>query len=197
MEKEGFGKKSHKLLIDSLEKSKQTELPLLLFALGIPLIGEQTAQKISEKIYKQFEEKAKGDLDLNKALFFLERITNKDLEEITDIGPMASQSFLIAFQNKELVEDLKRLNEKGVFFKKKNKKETKLKGLKIAITGTFPLPRQEIQQKILEQGGQVSSQLSQKTSFLLVGEKPGSKKDKALKLSVQILKWEDFLKLIR
>ena len=185
--------------MSSLEKSKKTELHLLLFALGIPLIGEQTAQKISDKIYTLFKKtkKPKEKLDISKALFFLENITAKELEEITDVGPLAANSFCSAFQNEELIKDLKRLHKKGVFFLKKAQTEKKLEGLKIAITGKFPIPRQKIKKKIIEQGGRLLTQLSQKTDFLLVGDKPGSKREKARDLNLKILTWEEFLKLIR
>ena len=198
MEKEGFGKKSYDLLMKSLEKSKKTELPLLLFALGIPLVGEQTAQKISEKIYKLFEESKKPDeeLCLDKALCLLKNITSQELEEITDVGPMAARSFSAAFQNPDLLKDLKRLHEKGLFFIKKHKGGKKIEGLKIVLTGTFPLSRTKIKKRIVEQGGQALSQLSRKTDFLLIGNHPGSKREKALKLNIKILTWEGFLKLI-
>lgn len=198
-EKEGFGEKSYDLLMKSLEKSKSTELPLFLFALGIPLIGEQTAQKISAKIYS-LSEKTKNsgeEINLKKALLLLKNISIKDLEEITDIGPLAAKSFHSSFQNKEFVHDLERLYEKGVFFSKKRKSGQKLKGLKIVITGTFPIPRQEIKKRILEQGGKMLVQLSQKTDYLLIGDSPGSKTEKAQKLNIKTLNWEEFLKLFR
>ena len=74
IDKEGFGEKSRDLLIKSLDKSKKTELSRFLFALGISLIGEQTAQKISEKIYEIFEKKKEEqELDLKKALPLLQK----------------------------------------------------------------------------------------------------------------------------
>ena len=199
MEKENFGKKSYDLLINSLEKSKKTDLPRLIFALGIPLIGEQTAQKISEKIYKMFEEKNSKteEFNLKQAIPLLQNITTKELEDIRDVGPLATKSFQSAFQNQELILDLKKLHKKGIHFSNKKKSDTTLKGLRFIITGIFPISREEIKKQIEEKSGQVLSQISRNTDFLLKGEKPGSKAEKALKLNLKILSWEEFLKILR
>ena len=167
--------------------------------MGIPLIGEQTSQKISERIYEMFEQKYEGKkLDLEKVLPLLQNITKEELEEITDIGPLAAQSFKQAFQNKNLILDLRKLHEKGIyFFKKQQKPGDNLKGLKFVITGTLPETREEVKKRIEEKGGQVFSQLSRKIDFLIEGEIPGSKKKKAQELNVKTLSWEDFLRIIR
>ncbi len=199
VDKEGFGKKSHSLLIESLRKSKQTELSRLLFALGIPLIGEQTAEKISEKIYERFKKtKKKEEFNLKEALILLQNITEEELQDITDIGPFAAKSFVLAFQNDELISDIRRLHEKGIYFMKKRqiKESGVLQGLKFVITGTFSEPREAIKKKIEEKGGKVLSQVSGKTDFLIEGENPGAKKERALKLSVKIINWRDFLRMI-
>lgn len=193
-DKEGFGEKSYELLVQSLEKSKKTELSRLIFALGIPLIGEQTAQKISAKIYELY---GKKDLDLKKAIPLLQNIQQKELEDITDIGPSAAQSFQKAFKNKKLISDLQNLHKRGLHFIKKSKASRALQGKSFVITGTLPEPRAKIKKQIEEKGGRVLSQVSKKTNFLLAGESPGSKRKKALELNIKILNWKDFLKILR
>ncbi|MCZ0932621.1 MAG: NAD-dependent DNA ligase LigA [Oligoflexia bacterium] len=189
--KEGFGEKSYQLLVESLDKSKKTTLSRFLFALGIPLVGEQTAQKISEKVY----EKHKGrELDILSALSILKTISKEELENIPDIGPLVASSFKQALENKELVKDLEGLYKRGVSLSQQQKKRDLLEGLTFVITGSFPVSRSEIKAKIESLGGKVSSQVSGKTHFLIEGEKPGSKKEKALSLSVPILNYEDFLR---
>ena len=190
--KEGFGEKSYTLLVSSLEKSKKTQLPRWLFALGIPLIGEQTAQKISDKIYKIGGE----DLNIPAVLKILKNITAEELESIPDLGPLAVASFLSAFRDPVMIEDLKELYKRGVYFEKQSKKQGSLKNKSFVITGTLPLPRSQIKQQILNKGGQVMAQVSQNTDFLLEGASPGSKSQKAKKLNIPRLTWEDFLKLI-
>ncbi len=191
--KEGFGEKSHKLLVKSLEESKSTSLPRLIFALGIPLIGEQSAQKISQVIYETWGEK---ELSLRQAITWLKNWTIEELEKVEDIGPLSARSFHFAFQNEDLISDLKRLAEHGVHFVKLKKEEESLKGLSYVITGTFPEHREKIKKWIENRGGTVGSQVSQKTSFLLMGDNPGSKQKKAQELKIPILSWETFLKRI-
>ena len=232
-DKEGFGEKSYNLLIKSVEKSKKTELSRLLFALGIPLIGEETAKKISAKIYEKAKdlnnqpeekntkktsakvhEKAKNldtqseeknamtnykttkDLDIQKALPLLQNMSIEEWESLADIGPLAAQSLQSAFKNKDLIRDLKELHNQGVRFFKRETKSHVLNGQSFVITGKLEEPREKIKKLIEDNGGKWLSQISPKTDFLLLGESPGSKKEKALKMGVKTLTWEDFLKLI-
>ena len=186
-DKEGFGEKSHNLLLKNLEESKKTTLPLLLFALGIPLIGEQTAQKISAKIYELFK---KPDLKQIPAL--LQNITTEELEKIEDVGPLVARSFKMAFESEELVQDLIRLHELGVCLIERKAPGGKLQGLKFAITGVLPIPRGKAKKRIEEEGGHFVSQPSRTTDFLIEGENPGSKKIKAEKWGLKTLNWKEF-----
>ena len=112
------------------------------------------------------------------------------------LGPMAVKSFKCAFQNKELLSDLEKLHEKGVYFLKSKNLDQSLKGLTLAITGKLPLSREKIKEMVVEKGGHVVPQINQKTDFLLVGDKTGSKKKKAQALGLKTLSWPDFLKII-
>ena len=192
--KEGFGEKSYQLLVESLDKSKKTTLSRFLFALGIPLVGEQTAQKISEKVYEKGKNR---ELDILSALSILKMISKEELENIPDIGPLAASSLKQAFEDQKLIADLEGLYKRGISFTRPQKKKAILKGLTFVITGSFPIARLEIKEKIESLGGKVSSQVSQKTDFLIEGKKPGSKKEKSLSLSVPILTYEDLLRKFR
>ena len=188
---EGFGEKSYQLLVESLDKSKKTTLARFLFALGIPLVGEQTAQKISEKVYEKSEGK---NLDILSALSILKTLTKEELEAVPDVGPLVADSFIKALENEELIKDLEGLHKRGVHFISAEKKQETLKDLTFVITGSFPLSRSEIKAQIESLGAKVSSQVSGKTSFLIGGDNPGSKKEKALNLSIPILDYEEFLR---
>ena len=189
--KEGFGDKSYQLLLESLNKSKKTKLSRFLFALGIPLVGEQTAQKISEKTYEKFKGKK---LDILSTLSVWKTFSKEELEEVPDIGPLVANSFFKALEDKSLIKDLEALHKRGLYFIPEEKGQSSLKGLTFVITGSLPIPREEAQAQIEKLGGRVSSQVSSKTNFLIEGEKPGSKKEKALSLSVPILSYEEFLR---
>ena len=192
-QEEGFGKKSFELLLKSLEKSKKTKVPRLLFALGIPHVGEQTAQIVSQKLSEIFKQKS---FHLKELLPVLQNFKEEDFQALPDIGPVAASSLKKAFEKKELLKDLKMLHEAGVVFLF-DKKSMELQGLKFVITGTLPLPREEIKQVLEEKGAQVLSQISQKTDYVLEGENPGSKKKKAEDLKIPLLNWEEFQKLLR
>ena len=189
-EKEGFGEKSYLLLVKSIEKSKKVSLKNFLFALGIPLIGEETADKISSAVHNKSQEKS---LDLLSALSILKGFPQEELEAIDDIGPLVAQSFKRAFDNLELVEDIRALAKKGVSLLPIEQKTNLLRGLSFVVTGTLPISRDSLKLQIENEGGKLLSQVSSKTDFLIEGEKPGSKKQKALNLSVSIVSYESFL----
>ena len=201
-QEEGFGEKSFELLKKSLEKSKQTTFPRLLSAIGIQGVGEETAQRLSEAVKGKLKSTSSFDWTLPSALKTLLSMTEEELKEIPDIGGIVAQSITSAFKNKELVEDLENLHALGVYFvqeaeweSENHLKNSQLKDKSFVITGQLPLPREQIKSLIKKQGGKVITAVSSKTDYLLCGEAPGSKKDKALELSVQILTWTEFQKL--
>ena len=194
---EGFGEKSFDLLVRNIEKSKKVNLGRLLFAIGIPLIGEQTAEKISEEVFQNFLDNKGKVWDLKSALQEITNLKEEDLIDIEDVGPLVAQSFVLAFKDKRLKKTWLELHKLGLQFEKREKKKSnKLKGLQFVITGTFDIPRDQIKKQIESHGGKVSSQVSSKTSKLLVGEKPGSKKEKALKLKIPQISMQEFLRLL-
>jgi len=134
-------------------------------------------------------------LDIAKAIPLLKNITQEELESVEDVGPLAARSFLTAFQNKDLIQDLQKLHGHGLRFAKREGSGA-LKGMSFVITGTLPEPRGQIKKKIENQGGKVQSQVSRKTSFLLLGENPGAKKEKARQFKIKTLSWKGFLKMI-
>lgn len=187
-DKEGFGEKSYHLLVKSLEKSKNPSLKRFLFALGIPLIGEETAGKISEKLYEK-----KKSLSLLSVLSLLKNISTEELEAIPDIGPLGAKSLKEAFEDAELTADIEGLAKRGVILKAQGLKSNRLQGLSFVITGTLPRSRPDLKADIELEGGRVLSQVSSQTNFLISGDKAGSKKQKALDLKVPILSWNKLL----
>lgn len=188
---EGFGEKSRELLIKSLEKSKKTTLPRLLSAIGIPGVGEQTAHRLSDAV----TEKRVSPPNLKEALDILTSMTEEELMEIPDVGEVVARSIKSAFQKKELIQDLKELHNLGVHLSQETQ-SSQLKGLRFVITGQLPLPRNKIKSEIENLGGKALSSVSNKVDYLICGESPGSKKEKAEKLSVKILTWKEFQKLL-
>ncbi|RUM60093.1 MAG: DNA ligase (NAD(+)) LigA, partial [Persephonella sp.] len=126
----------------------------------------------------------------------------EDLEKLPDIGYKVATSIYDFFHNEENLKMLQELKDLGVkTCKDKSEEEKKsdlLKGLTFVFTGALNCcSREEAKSMVESLGGKVSNSVSRKTSFVVVGENPGSKYDKALKLGVKILNEEEFLKLIK
>ena len=180
---EGMGALSARNLLSGIEKSKTQTLDRLIFALGIPFIGATAARTLAD-VY--------GDLDK------LIGADEADLEEIEGIGPKMAQRTIHFFQsdiNKEIIEKLRLA---GVSFQYiRDGDSIKLAGKIFVLTGTLPsLSRDEAKNRILKNGGKVSSTVSVKTSYLLAGEKAGSKLVKAKKLNITIIDENEFLNLL-
>lgn len=184
IELEGFGEKSVNNLLESIENSKNNSLEKVLFALGIRHVGKKTA-KILAKRYKN-----------------IDNIINVNIDELTnvnDIGEIIAKSVKTYFDdplNLKLIEDLKKL---GLNFEYKNdSSDDALSGMTFVLTGTLEKYKREELTKILEdKGAKVTSSVTKKTTGVIVGDKPGSKYDKALKLGVKIYKEEDVLNIIK
>ena len=184
IELEGFGEKSVNNLLESIENSKNNSLEKVLFALGIRHVGKKTA-KILAKRYKN-----------------IDNIINVNIDELTnvnDIGEIIAKSVKTYFDdplNLKLIEDLKKL---GLNFEFKNdSSDDTLSGMTFVLTGTLEKYKREELTKILEdKGAKVTSSVTKKTTGVIVGDKPGSKYDKALKLGVKIYKEEDVLNIIK
>lgn len=184
IELEGFGEKSVNNLLESIENSKNNSLEKVLFALGIRHVGKKTA-KILAKRYKN-----------------IDNIINVNIDELTnvnDIGEIIAKSVRTYFDdplNLKLIEDLKKL---GLNFEyKDDSSDDTLSGMTFVLTGTLEKYKREELTKILEdKGAKVTSSVTKKTTGVIVGDKPGSKYDKALKLGVKIYKEEDVLNIIK
>jgi len=172
---ERMGKKSAEKLLANIQASRKQPLPRILNALGIPFVGERTAQLLAD---------AFGDLDL------IAQASEEDLQQAEEVGPKVSQSIRRFFQenhNKELVE---RLRQAGFVFthQRKRREGGKLSGMTFVLTGTLPgMTREEATERIEAAGGKVSGSVSKKTNYVVAGAEAGSKLDKAQALGVKIL----------
>ena len=142
----------------------------------------------------------KTSLDLSLTFKSIEELVEaklEDLENISDVGPVVAQSIYDWFRIKENRDFLAKLKAGGVrYFIEK--REGKLNGQKFVITGTLEqMSREEAKEKIISLGGEISESVSKNIDYLIVGESPGSKYDKAKQLGVKILKEEEFLKMIK
>lgn len=186
VELEGFGTKSIQNLLDSIEKSKENSLENLLFALGISQIGEKNA-KILAKHYRTIDN--------------LKNATLEELTEIQDIGGIIAQSIIKFFQDEEnlnIIEGLKQEGVNTIYLGEETKENPNFTNKTFVVTGTLEnFSRDEAKEQIEKMGGKTVSSVSKKTSVVIVGENPGSKYDKAVKLELEIWNEETFIEKLK
>lgn len=183
MNLERMGEKSATKLLANIRKSKEAPLPRLINGLGIPFVGERTAQILAETF---------GDLDK------IAGASEEELQRAEEVGPKVAASLARFFReshNTKLIETLRNL---GFSFRYAvTRKSGKLDGLTFVLTGTLPnLSREEAKARIEQAGGKVSGSVSRKTRYVVAGEDAGSKLDKARELGVTVIGEEDLLELI-
>ncbi|MDR3366597.1 MAG: NAD-dependent DNA ligase LigA, partial [Prevotellaceae bacterium] len=180
---ERMGDKSAENILQGLENSKKVPFARVLFALGIRYVGETTAKKLAE---------AFGSLDA------LQSATPEQLLEVDEVGEQIAKSALAFFGEEKNQLLLNKLREVGLRFTTdaQERISDELEGLTFVITGTLSRPREEWKQLIEQHGGKVASAISGSTSYLLAGEKVGSKLQKAEKLRVKAINEAQFLELI-
>ncbi len=180
---ERWGKKSVDNLLKAVERSKSRQFGKLLFGLGIRHVGERTAQLLAEH-FGSMDKLAGASLD--------------ELQFVADIGPTIAESIFRFFRDRKNRELISRLRQAGLKFEgEERKKEGKLSGRTLVITGTLSsYSRDQVKELIESEGGKVTGSVSKNTDYVVVGENPGSKYDKAQKLKIAILTEENFLKLI-
>jgi DNA ligase (NAD+) len=181
---ERMAEKSAANVITAIEKSKTQPLWRLVAALGIRHVGSQSAQILADHFGS------------------LESIRSADvqtLENIDQIGPTMAQSIYEYFKDEQNSAVIDQLLTAGVKPQKPQKKPAgKLHGKTIVLTGTLEnFSRTEIERTIKEAGGKTAPSVSKKTDFVLAGENPGSKLQKAKKLSVKIINEKQFMQMLR
>lgn len=181
IEIEGMSHKSVKSLLDSIENSKKNDLPMLICALGINLIGKKTSKVISEE-FKNLDN-------------FMNASYNK-LCSLSDIGDTTALQIRKYFDNKTNLDEIEKLRTLGINFKYLNDlsdiKDNFFKNKKFVLTGSISVSREEMVKRIESLGGLNLSSVTKQTDFVIVGDKPGSKFDKAQKMNIRII-YEDEL----
>jgi DNA ligase (NAD+) len=183
MELERMGKKSAQKLWNNIDASRSAPLPRLLNGLGIPFVGERTAQILAETF---------GDLDK------MAHASEEELQNADEVGPKVAHSIHQFFGEKHNRELIDKLRELGFRFTYEiTRKSAGLKGLTFVLTGTLPtLSREEAKERIEAAGGKVSGSVSKKTNYVVAGEEAGSKLDKAKELGVAIMDEAQLLEFI-
>ena len=182
---ERMGNKSAENLVKALDKSKSTTLARFIFSLGIHDVGETTAQTLANHF---------------ATLDNLSSAKRDELLAIPDVGPAVSESILQFFKQKHNREVIKKLISAGINWpaiKIKTDDELPLKDQTFVVTGTLAsMGRDQAKTALQALGAKVTGSVSKKTNYVVVGENPGSKADKAESLGVEVLDEQAFLDLI-
>jgi len=181
---ERMGEKSAANILEALKKCKERKLWNLIYGLGIRHVGAGAARVLSDRF---------GSLD---ALMEADMDT---LEAIEDIGPVVAESIMNFFSNPENKDIINRLRENGLPFKSEEQivisADTFFNGKTFVLTGALAsISRDKASEFIREQGGKVSSSVSNKTDYVIAGTDPGSKYYIAVSLGIETLNEEEFLK---
>jgi DNA ligase (NAD+) len=181
---ERMGEKLADNFLESLEKAKiGADLTKLICALGIRHVGAQTARTLAEHY---------TDLDA------LAVAGKEELQDLPDIGPEVASSLTAFFHVEENRRLLAKLREIGLWpVRKAQDVSLPLAGKRFLFTGSLPVPRSEAETRAKALGGIVAGSVSKKLDFLVIGEKPGSKLDKAGKLGITILNWHEFQAILQ
>ena len=184
---ERMADKSVSNMLNSIERSKDRPLARVIFALGILHVGEQYAELLAEQFI---------------SIDQLAEASQEELPTLPSIGPKIAESIVAFFRqegNKQIIEKLRkarvRLEREKV--EEAKPEELPLAGLEFVLTGKLEtFPRSEAEVKIEALGGKTDSDVTKKTSYVVVGADPGSKLAKAEKLGVKTLREAEFLDLL-
>lgn len=184
-------------VITAIEKSKNVSMAGLLWAIGIRHVGEETAIELAHFIEAELRQ-SQSELTISNVLIQMQKTTIEKLEEIDGFGDKVAAEIIHWFQEEKNLEFLKKLEKVGVQIKPETKVSSeKLAGKSFVVTGTMQsMSRDQAKKIIREHGGKIQGAVSAKTDYLVCGENPGSKHDKAKKLGIKILEEKDLLSLL-
>jgi len=185
LEMERMGDKSVSRVLASIEASKRRPLPQLIFALGIPNIGEETASILSGHY---------------SSINSLSLASHDQLMSIPSIGPKVSDGILAFFRQPQNREILKKLAVAGVVMESKDipANNLPLSGVEFVITGKLEAGgRQESETRIRALGGKAAADVTKKTAYLVAGADPGSKLTRARLLGIKIIDEKQFFDMLK
>lgn len=181
-----MGTKSAENLVNAIQKSKKTTFPRFLHALGIREVGEATAQTLANH-FKNLNNLIKAD--------------ENALQTVSDIGPVVAAHIFAFFRQSHNIQVIDRLLQSGIYWPALSSPAIHtqpLKGQSFVLTGSLrSLTREEAKAQLLNLGASVNESVSKKTSYVVVGEEPGSKLAKAEQLQIKILDEKQFLNLLK
>ena len=181
---ERMAKKSATNLLNALEQSKRPALARLIFAMGIRHVGGHVAEVLANHF---------------QSLEKLSNASEEELSRVPEVGPVIAASVVAFFRQEQTRVLLEKLAQAGVQPQAGKRPAAKagLAGKTFVFTGALSIPREEAEEAIKRLGGKASSSVSKKTDYVVAGDSPGNKYDKARELGVTILSEEEFQRLVK
>jgi DNA ligase (NAD+) len=184
LELEGFGELSVSKLLEAIEASKQRPFARVLFALGIEEVGEVTGRNLAMRF---------------RNIVALMDAGEEEVAETPGIGEKMAAAIVSQLHDERMVALIEELRDVGLRFAEAGPAPTSgpLAGKTVVLTGTLPtLSREQATERVQAAGGRVTSAVSKKTHYLVAGEAPGSKLEKAERLHVRVLDEGGLLNLL-
>ncbi|MGQ9692168.1 MAG: NAD-dependent DNA ligase LigA [Thermaceae bacterium] len=179
---ERMGEKSAENLLREIGESKERGLERLLYALGLPGVGEVLARNLAQR-FRTMDRLLEASLE--------------DLMGVEEVGELTARAILETLKNPAFRDLVHRLKEAGVRMEAKERASDLLAGYTFVLTGELSRPREEVKALLQRLGAKVTDSVSRRTSHLVVGENPGSKLEKARALGVPILTEEEFWQFLK
>jgi DNA ligase (NAD+) len=189
-----FGEKSSQNIITSINKSKKIDINKFIFALGIPNIGKESAEIIANRLLKLGKIKNPA-----KLLKLARELSKEEFDDLPDFGETMAKSVFEYFNSDHTRKLFDKLNKAGILIESnKILVNQKLKDLKFLFSGELDsMSRSKAQEAVKQRGGTIKEAVTKDLDYLVLGNKPGSKFEKAKKLGVKVINEKEFLKLIK
>jgi DNA ligase (NAD+) len=184
VELEGFGEVSARNLLAGIEASKQRPFGRVLFGLGIEEVGEVTGRNLAQGF---------------RTIDALLAASPEQIAEVPGVGEKMAHAIRAQLDDERMRSLIDDLRGQGLCFEEEGAppSEGPLAGMALVLTGTLPeLSREQATERISAAGGRVTTSVSKKTDYLVAGESPGSKLEKAERLGVKVLDEAGLLKLL-
>ena len=180
---EGFKEKRTDNLLNAIENSKKPHLSNFIYALGIPNVGIKTARDLADH-FKSFDN--------------LKDSQEEELVSIGDIGNITAKEIVEFFHDDRIIGAVDELFDLGLnpIYEDDNKGPKPLDKKTFVLTGTLEIPRKKLEEKLISLGAKVTGSVSKNTDYVVVGENPGSKYEKARSLDIKILSLKELEDLV-
>lgn len=194
-----FADKKAQNIIDSINARRQIDLSRFIYGLGIRHVGEETAITLAKELISKLQI-TNIKLQIKEVISYFSKLTLEEIQNMEDIGPIVAESIVNWWHNRKNLAILEKLERNGVSLKVEERLTGTggfLAGKSFVLTGSLSnLTREEAKDKIRESGGDLSESVSKKTDYVIVGENPGSKHNKAKKLGIKVIDEKEFNKML-